>query len=93
MKNDIRKELTAPDGTRAGEQIPHSRFVRGFCQECGEPLRTTTKELLSCRCEKCHSTRGIKYTVRELADENLYVHPFDDIGYTHDTPRGKSRKW
>ncbi len=81
MKNkDGEKELVASDGTRAGDRIPGSKYVRAFCECCGEPMRVPTEKIVSF----CHSCRNsifgktIKYTMDELRDEGLEFHFFDD---------------
>lgn len=51
-------ELVAPDGTKWGERIAGSRFVRVFCAGCGEPMRVPTEEVADeHRCERCLPTR------------------------------------
>jgi hypothetical protein len=80
--------LVAPDGTRMGDKIPNSKYVRSFCIECQQPIRVSTENILSGYCEECNpEPEGIKYTVQELEDENLRFHYFDDIGYSHEDER------
>jgi len=35
------------DGIAAGEPIPGSKYVRGFCVKCGEPVRIAKKTFTS----------------------------------------------
>jgi hypothetical protein len=46
--------LVAFDGTRAGERIPGSRYVRGFCERCNASMRVPEEACLRARfCEEC----------------------------------------
>lgn len=44
----------ARDGLRVGDPIPGSRYVRGVCCLCGEPIRVGTPG----KADKCHECDG-----------------------------------
>ncbi len=70
---------------KLGERIKGSKYLRGFCIECGEPMRVPIERLLDCVCEKCNEkdNSNPKYTLKELEQEGLTFHQFDDRNY-HD---------
>jgi hypothetical protein len=79
-------ELIAADGTRAGDRIPGSKYVRAFCECCGEPMRVPTEKIVSF-CNVCKDNifgKTIKYTIEELWDEGLEFHFFDDRNFFDD---------
>ncbi len=75
-KKDVNGEWVAPDGTKAGDRIPNSRFFRAFCCDCGQPIRVSSKEIITGVCNECY--KPLKYTLEELLNEGLTFHFFDD---------------
>ena len=52
-------EKIASDGTRHGEPIPGSRYLRSFCQHCNNPVRITTDQITNkITCVDCDGTNG-----------------------------------
>ncbi len=76
VTRDSNGEWIAADGTRAGDKIPGSIFVRAFCVECGQPIRVSSNNILSGVCNDCF--KPFKYSLKELEDEGLTFHFFDD---------------
>jgi ribosomal protein S27E len=76
VTKDSNGEWVAPDGTRAGDKIPNSKFFRAFCVGCGQPIRVASEKVLSSECNECFKT--LKYTLEELEEEGLTFHYFDD---------------
>jgi hypothetical protein len=85
-KIDENDELVAPDGTKAGDHIKGSRFVRAFCQHCEEPIRVPVEGILTSYCNQCEpSHKSYKPTtnepekgLRHLKDYN--GDPFEERG-------------
>ena len=52
-------ELIAPDGTKYGDQIPGSKYLRSFCQHCNIPIRVTTDQIKNkITCADCDGANG-----------------------------------
>lgn len=51
----IRPAMVADDGTRRGDSVPDSIFVRMFCDFCDEPMRVAAvlpEQQLCCKCSR-----------------------------------------
>ncbi len=79
-------EIKYRDGTRIGDKIDGSKFVRAFCTECGEPVRASTSNVLTALCNRCKKLYATKprYTLFELMEEGLTFRHFDDRNFFDD---------
>lgn len=63
---DKRNELVAADGTRLGDRIKGSKYLRGFCIYCNEPMRVVAGKLLTCACTQCEPSKRRKLFPGEM---------------------------
>lgn len=66
------RPLVAPDGTRRGQQIPGSRFVRDFCWGCGSPIRVlAVGDYTLSACSQCdHQPPGHRAPPQAMNDHD-----------------------
>ena len=73
MTFDKIQKLVASDGTVFGDLVPNSRFVRNFCWECQEPLRTSVSSLLKPQyCEICGKLAPEENNRQTLSREKIF---------------------
>jgi len=61
-RNNPMKENVAHDGTKQGQPIPGSKYLRGFCEDCRRPIRVTPEQhTAKCvvHCTECDGANGI----------------------------------
>lgn len=73
MRYEQIRELVAEDGTMFGDEVPNSRYVRNFCWDCGDPIRTTAAALVRPQyCHKCKGYGAEERARRVLSREDIF---------------------
>jgi hypothetical protein len=73
MRYEEIRKLVAADGTMFGDEVPNSKYLRNFCWDCGDAIRTTAAALV--RPQYCHKCKGFgaeEKARRVLSREDIF---------------------